>query len=158
MGWRDKYKVHPAADVFPMGSDEELATLGEDIKKNGLKDTVAFYRDELIDGRNRFEAMERSGIERDGRMMQPGAIYSDGKTRDDPEFDVAAYVISKNIHRRHLTKEQRADLIVAARMAAKPRQNEEVSKGGRGKVDPSRRRPSMMLRSMALASLPSSGH
>ena len=36
MGWRDKYKVHPAADVFPMMSDEELAELGEDIKKNGL--------------------------------------------------------------------------------------------------------------------------
>ena len=23
--WRDKYKVHPVADVFPMMSDEELA-------------------------------------------------------------------------------------------------------------------------------------
>ena len=27
--WRDTYKVHPAADVFPMMSDDELAKLGE---------------------------------------------------------------------------------------------------------------------------------
>jgi hypothetical protein len=33
--WRDTYKVHPAADVFPMMSDEKLAQLGEDIKAMG---------------------------------------------------------------------------------------------------------------------------
>jgi hypothetical protein len=36
MTWRDQYKVHPAADVFPMMSDQELAELGEDIGANGL--------------------------------------------------------------------------------------------------------------------------
>jgi|SoiMethySBSTD1v2_1073268.scaffolds.fasta_scaffold64593_3 hypothetical protein len=36
MTWRDKYKVHPAADVFPMMSDEELEALGQDILENGL--------------------------------------------------------------------------------------------------------------------------
>jgi hypothetical protein len=30
------YQVHPAAEVFPMMSDDELAKLGEDIKANGL--------------------------------------------------------------------------------------------------------------------------
>jgi hypothetical protein len=38
--WRDKYKVHPAADVFPMLSDDELAKLGEDIKANGLQSPI----------------------------------------------------------------------------------------------------------------------
>lgn len=29
MGWRKRYKVHPAADVYPMLSDDELKALGE---------------------------------------------------------------------------------------------------------------------------------
>jgi hypothetical protein len=40
--WRDQYKVHPAADVFPMMSDEELEKLGQDIKANGLLDPITF--------------------------------------------------------------------------------------------------------------------
>lgn len=37
--WR--YKVHPAADVFPIMSDEELDTLGKDIEENGLREPIA---------------------------------------------------------------------------------------------------------------------
>ena len=76
--WRDLYKVHPAADVFPMMSDEELAELGEDIKKRGLQQPICLFVPPgttinpsapvidgciLIDGRNRLEAMERAGID-----------------------------------------------------------------------------------------------
>jgi ParB-like chromosome segregation protein Spo0J len=129
MGWRDKYKVHPAADVFPMMSDEELAALGEDIKKNGLKHAILGLKDsgEVIDGRNRLEAMERAGIYQDPQLVYP---MDDG---DDP----VSFVISLNIHRRHLTKAQQADLVVAAIKAGeKPVQVEPVSKGGRGKKNP----------------------
>jgi hypothetical protein len=63
--WRNKYKVHPAADVFPMMSDEELDALGQDIKVNGLhwgSKIVFTMDDQLLDGRNRLEAMERAGV------------------------------------------------------------------------------------------------
>jgi len=40
MAWRDKYKVHPLADLLPMMPDDELAKLGEDIKANGLKEQI----------------------------------------------------------------------------------------------------------------------
>ena len=33
--WRDVIKIHPAADLFPMMSPDELKALGEDIKRNG---------------------------------------------------------------------------------------------------------------------------
>ena len=36
MGWRDEYKVHPAADIFPMMSDDEQAsTLPTDGRSEG---------------------------------------------------------------------------------------------------------------------------
>jgi hypothetical protein len=109
--WREKYKVHPAADVFPMVSDEELAKLSEDIKQNGLKQPIAVWDDGagntfLIDGRNRLEAIERDGIELglcDHRL--------------NPDDDPVAAIIGLNVHRRHLTKQQQADLIVAAHKA-----------------------------------------
>jgi hypothetical protein len=127
--WRDQYKVHPAADVFPMMDDAELAELGEDIKKNGLRESIKFRGDELLDGRNRLEAIERAGV--DFRSLGGHAI------EHLPAVDAVAFVISVNIQRRHLTKQQQADLIVAAVKAGeKPPQVEEVSKGGRGKVNP----------------------
>jgi hypothetical protein len=45
MGWRDKYKVHPAADVFPMMSDEEIDALGVDIKANGQRAPIILWSD-----------------------------------------------------------------------------------------------------------------
>src|SRR4030095_1868928 len=125
MGWRDKYKVHPAADVFPMMPDDELVALGEDIKKNGQTIPVLFWNGDgrgavLIDGRNRLEACERVGV----------SPLIETFTCKDP----VTHIITLNIRRRHLTKQQQADLIVAAIAAGeKPRQDGEVSKGGRGK-------------------------
>jgi len=114
--WRDFYKVHPAADVFPMLPEDELRKLGEDIAANGLKEPIALFRAKddadakrtcILDGRNRLAAIVLVGLKIDPEWPRSGFpqvrwIHS------VPE----AYVISKNIHRRHLTKEQQADLIV----------------------------------------------
>jgi hypothetical protein len=144
MGWRDKYKVHPAADVFPMMTEEELAATGADIMEHGLKEPIAFWDANrgtpqferfLIDGRNRMEAMERVGLD----LRQYGKEYK--KLIDG---DPVAYIISKNIHRRHLTKLQQAEFIVAARSAA-PR----VSRQDGGK--PQGGRPADELKAEAIA-------
>jgi hypothetical protein len=91
-----------------MMEEDELRTLGEDIATNGLKEPIVFWcqsenePDEFVlDGRNRLEAMELVGcpVPRFWRKLCCGT-------------DPYAYVISKNIHRRHLTKEQQAYLIV----------------------------------------------
>jgi hypothetical protein len=121
MAWRDKYEVHPAADVFPMMDDAELAELGENIKANDLREPVTFWRNIMLDGRNRMEAMYRLGI----------PVLTAHKRNIPHSADPVAYIISANIHRRHLTKQQQADLIVAAHNAAaeaeKLRQVDEVS-------------------------------
>jgi hypothetical protein len=128
MGWRDTYKVHPAADVFPWMSDEELAALGEDIKANGLRVPILTWDGGdgpvIVDGRNRLEAMERVGLTAGSPFFQVSVK------------DPVSLIISLNIHRRHLNKQEQADLIVAAVKAGeKPRQVDEVSKGGRGRIN-----------------------
>lgn len=159
MTWRDKFKVHPAADVFPMMSDGELVKLGEDIKAHGLESKITFFVESsacddpvLADGRNRLEAMEVAGVELEDRHTD----YIAGVSAEDQ----VAYIISKNIHRRHLTKQQQADLIVAAIKAgekldraepvsgrvessapqaaktARERLIADYCKGGRGKKNP----------------------
>ena len=139
MTWRDQYKVHPAADVFPMMSDEELDALAADIRVGGVRMPIALwgkydgngkFHGELIDGRNRLEAAERAGFE-------VSDIHLHHLTCGDP----VNWVKALNLHRRHMLKSERADAIVAlAKMEAenKPGQAGPVSeaKGGRGKKSP----------------------
>ena len=35
--WRDAIPIHPAADLLPLMSPDELRELADDIKKNGLR-------------------------------------------------------------------------------------------------------------------------
>ncbi len=95
-------KIHPAANIFPMMSDAEYAGLLEDIRDNGQREDCLFWREQLIDGRNRYKACMELGIEPSECML-------------DDDQDPVSYVISANLHRRQLSTSQRA--IVAARLA-----------------------------------------
>ena len=141
MTWRDRYKVHPAADVFPMMSDEELAALGADIKANGPKAAPTVdISGALLDGRNRLEAAERAGL----AFTDASMIVHTG--------DPVAFIISMNIHRRHLTKAQQADLIVAALNAGeKPIQPKWFPRAGAARSTRRRLRLSPPPQSMASA-------
>src|SRR5262249_19024288 len=117
MSWRDVIKVHPAAELFPMMSEAELRELGEDIKKSGLKNRIVFWGSRpgeeafLLDGRNRLDAMEMVGLATTN--LNRTTIY--GSEGADPY----PYVISANMHRRHLTAEDKCD-IIAKLLRAKP--------------------------------------
>jgi hypothetical protein len=145
--WRDVLPVHPAADLFPMMSETELRGLGEDIKKNGLKSPVIVWRSDelvdsryrfyLLDGRNRLDAMELVGLKTfgsDGHLKsarkKDGDFYRSCYQSNPVSgaTDPYAYVLSANIHRRHLTAEQRRELI-AKLLKAKPGQsNRQIAK------------------------------
>jgi len=120
--WRDTLKIHPAADLFPLMSSDELRALGEDIKKNGLKIPVAVWRGkqgglQLLDGRNRLDAMEAVGIpvRRVKHFveyyLEGPMTWEDASEHVSADTDPYAYVVSANIHRRHLSTEQKRDLI-----------------------------------------------
>jgi hypothetical protein len=113
--WRDVLPVHPAAELFPQLSRDELIELGEDIKTHGGLPAipVTLWRAEedprafLLDGRNRLDAMEAVGLP----VLDKHGEWLTRIERRYVRGDPYVYVISANIHRRHLTAEQKRDLI-----------------------------------------------
>ncbi|MCF6100351.1 ParB/Srx family N-terminal domain-containing protein [Mesorhizobium muleiense] len=130
MSWRDHIRVHPAADLFPMMSEAELRELAADIKANDLRLPVIIWHDDdgtewLLDGRNRLDALELIGeklITPDGKLSVYD-YHTDKADRGDPY----AYVISLNIKRRHLTAEQKRDLIAKLLKAGPERSNRQIA-------------------------------
>lgn len=107
--------VHPAAEHNPMLNEEGLDRLAADIKANGLRDPLTVTPDgQLLDGRNRHEACRRLGIE-------PETVVYEG--------DPWAFVVSKNIERRHVSTGSRAATV--ALMLA----DQGKRKGGRWQRD-----------------------
>jgi ParB-like chromosome segregation protein Spo0J len=92
---------HKIANIFPMISEIEFNRLKQDIKENGLIEEIELYENKILDGRNRYKACSESGI-------VPRFKEFDGE-------DALKYVISKNLHRRHLNESQRG--LVASRLA-----------------------------------------
>jgi hypothetical protein len=123
--WRDLLPVHPAAELFPMMSEEELRALGEDIKKNGLREGVALLDGKLLDGRNRLEAMEAVGIK---LTTGNGQIkWAKISSRNVKGADPIAFVISKNIQRRHLSADQKRDVIAKLIKATPEKSDRQIA-------------------------------
>jgi hypothetical protein len=91
---------HEAANLFPL-DDEHIGELAEDIKVNGQQIPIELCDGKIIDGRRRYTACQRIGRE--------------PKTVDVSPADPVAYVLSLNLHRRHLTPSQRAMIAARAR-------------------------------------------
>jgi hypothetical protein len=107
--------AHEYASLFPMMSDDELAELIADIDKHGLREPIVLYEGRILDGRNRVEACRKLGIE------DPRTVEYDGD-------DAQAFVVSKNLHRRHLTQAQKAEVVVKLLVAQPERSDREIAK------------------------------
>src|SRR5215831_5446118 len=99
-----KYDFHPLADLFPMLDDKRAAfeALVDDIRERKQQEPVWLYEGKILDGRNRYQACQRLGRE----------IQVKDFAGDDP----VGFVLSANLHRRHLNESQRA--MVAAKLAS----------------------------------------
>jgi len=123
--WRDRLRVHPAAEIFPLMSADELKALADDIKINGLHEPVTLTEGKdgqpvLLDGRNRLDALallgEKFTLERPLMKMVPSSI------------DAVAHVVSANLHRRHLTTAERRELIATLLKATPTSSNLQIAK------------------------------
>jgi ParB-like chromosome segregation protein Spo0J len=103
----DPRPFHPLAALFPLMSEAEVATLADDIATHGLHMPIMLDRQgRIVDGRNRYHALQRLGL----------ATAEAHYTTTDLDGDaLVQYVVSLNLHRRHLNENQRA--LVAAKLA-----------------------------------------
>jgi len=148
--WRDVLKVHPAAGLFPTMSLDELKALGEDIKKNGFRAPIVLWAAtsdhhgewQLLDGRNRLDAAELAGIEVVSIRTDKGGFvdvnaphrYLYGRDGGRSALDGTSltadpyeYVLSANVHRRHLTGEQKRELIAKVLKAQPGSSNRKIA-------------------------------
>src|SRR5262249_31178360 len=124
--WRGRIAVHPAADLFPMMPDDELDALAKDIEENGLQQPIVFLKDAVLDGRNRLAAIyrikdekRRERFEREIRECQKPIVLP---FCDDP----LGYVASANLHRRHLSLDDR-QRIAAELLKANPGRSDRAT-------------------------------
>ena len=95
---------HELANPIPPMGGEEFAQLVADIKVNGLRLPIVLMGNKILDGRNRYRACKEAGV----------AVRTEQYDGTEP----LEFVLSANLHRRHLNESQRA--MIAARLANMP--------------------------------------
>lgn len=149
--WRAILPVHPAAELLPRMTKEELLELGSDIKANGLINAIVLCSElidpaavhkgckySVLDGISRLDAMDAVSIKFKiilGKLAHPTIDIENHFDRSIPEpviiygeVDPYAFVLSVNLHRRHLTAEQKRDLIAKVLTAQPEKSNRIIAK------------------------------
>jgi len=111
-------EFHEVANIFPMMQGDEFDALKSDIEANGLREPIWLHPDgRIIDGRNRYLACCELGIEPQYHTWNCSG-------------SLVAFVVSLNLHRRHLTSSQKAvialDIMPMLEVEAKERQGRRV--------------------------------
>lgn len=100
-----QYALHPLSTLFPRLVGAEFDSLVADIKANGLREPIVLHGGTILDGGNRAAACEAAGV--------------------DPQYveflggNIVTFVLSANLHRRHLSPGQAAAIVASAQDWAK---------------------------------------
>jgi hypothetical protein len=92
--------LHPLCTLFPRLDGAEFDALKADILANGQREPIVVHEGLVLDGGNRYRACIEAGVE---PLLKEFA-------GNDP----VAFVLSANLHRRHLTPGQQAAIVASA--------------------------------------------
>ncbi|MBV8737632.1 MAG: hypothetical protein JO058_01135 [Alphaproteobacteria bacterium] len=151
--WRDIFKIHPVTKLFPPMPLDQLKALGEDMNANGIQNKIVLFYDGIapdsdlnpawwrspthfkkilvLDGCNRMDAGEQfAGINWSEEYASAFTVKFREKAEiyKTPEFDPWAFAISVNLHRRHLTIEQKLELIDEVLKAQPQKSDNQIAK------------------------------
>lgn len=98
-------QLHPLCSLFPRMEGAEFAAFVQDIRTNGLREPIVVHDNFILDGGNRHRACLEAGIEPVFKQYEGDNIVS--------------FVLSANMHRRHLTVGQQAAIVASAQDWAK---------------------------------------
>ena len=99
------YDLHPLCTLFPRLTGAEFNALREDIKSNGLRHPIVLHDGMILDGGNRYRACIEAGVEPEFSVFGGGNLVS--------------FVLSANLHRRHMSAGQQAAIVASAQDWAK---------------------------------------
>ena len=94
------YELHPLCTLFPRMLDQEFMTLTADIKENGLRQPITLLDGMILDGGNRYRACIQAGV------VPEFVEFSGG--------NIVSFVLSANLHRRHMSAGQQAAIVASA--------------------------------------------
>ena len=98
-------ELHPLCSYFPRMREDDFNALKSDILSNGQLNPIMTLDGMILDGGNRYRALVELGI-------PPITIEYTG-------FNPVQFVLSSNLHRRHLTQGQAAVIVSATQDWAK---------------------------------------
>lgn len=94
------YELHYLCSLFPRIVGAEFDALVADIRANGLRQPITLHDGKILDGGNRYRACIEAGID-------PEFVEFDGD-------NALSFVLSANMHRRHMSAGQQAAIVATA--------------------------------------------
>jgi ParB-like chromosome segregation protein Spo0J len=115
----DSYVAHPFANMFPMIEGKEFSALVDDIAQRGILEPIRLYQGMILDGRNRYAAAKAAGhkFSLDDFVQWEGTLA-----------EAEAWVISTNLHRRHLSAKQKQEMVRARIRKSPEMSNRQIAK------------------------------
>lgn len=99
------HELHPLCTLFPRMAGAEFDALVADIAANGLQNPIVLFDEMVLDGGNRYRACQVADVE-------PRFVQFTGDS-------IVSFVLSANLHRRHMSAGQQAAIVSAAQDWAK---------------------------------------
>jgi ParB-like chromosome segregation protein Spo0J len=96
------FTAHALANMFPMMEEREFQELKRDIQAQGILEPIRLFEGKILDGRNRYAAAKACGHT---------FTLSDFVQWEGTPSEAEQWVISTNLHRRHLSAKQKQQMV-----------------------------------------------
>ena len=113
------FAPHPLANLFPMMEEREFQELKRDIQAQGILEPIRLFEGKILDGRNRYAAAKACGHQ---------FSLDDFVQWEGTPSEAEQWVISTNLHRRHLSAKQKQQMVRDRIVRSPEMSNRQIAK------------------------------